>query len=760
MNTHILGFPRIGRNRELKRALEHFWKGRSDETALLELARSIKKNNWLIQAEAGLNWITTGDFSLYDHVLDTLCMLGLVPDRFHGEQGKIDLTTYFHMARGDIERNVPAMEMTKWFDTNYHYIVPEFAGEPSVRLGSSRLLNDTKAVLALGLRPKPVLLGPLTLLCLGKQDRPGARWAWMAPLLEMYARVIAKLDPLCDWIQIDEPVLCTDLSPEARARALSAWARLAGAVSGSRLLLTTYFGPLAENLDLALESCFGGLHLDLVRGGEDLDPVLERLPESMSLSLGLVNGRNIWKTDLTEAAVLGRRVRDRLGPARVLMASSCSLLHAPVDLRSESDLPATLRAGMSFAVQKCHEVAVLGRSGLDIEASEELKANRADLASLRSDPLVCRATVRERTAAIDDTMLHRKQTYALRKPVQQAWLKLPPLPTTTIGSFPQTKSIRAQRKKWKKGLLDHEAYEAFLREEIGETIARQEALRLDVLVHGEAERNDMVEYFGERLDGFCFTQNGWVQSYGSRCVKPPVIFGDVARPQAMTVPWISYAQSRTDKPVKAMLTGPVTMLCWSFVREDLSRSEVCRQLALAIRDEVCDLEKAGIKIIQIDEAALREGMPLRHRDQESYLAWAVDAFRLTSAGVEDSTQIHTHMCYSEFNEIVEWIAKLDADVISIESSRSKMELLEAFRRFAYPNDVGPGVYDIHSPRIPTVDEIVALLKKALEVIPADRLWVNPDCGLKTRGWPEAVASLRNMVEATALLREEMIADPA
>jgi 5-methyltetrahydropteroyltriglutamate--homocysteine methyltransferase len=751
MKRHILGFPRIGKKRELKKALEAFWKGTLSKEELESVARDLRRRHWRIQKEAGLSYVVTGDFSLYDHMLDTAAMLGAVPERFGRVMDELDTETYFNMARGDTGRNIPAMEMTKWFNTNYHYIVPEIAIDFVPVLSSRKVIDETKEAIACGYNPKPVLVGPVTFLSLSKSVGGFNRFETLSDIVAVYTEIIVELKAQCEWIQIDEPILCGDMPPEAREGFLAAYRKLNQAAGTSKLLLTTYFDVVGDNLDLAFGSGSAGLHVDLVRGRGQLDAVLAGLPEEMVLSAGIVDGRNIWKTDFEKAVAVLKRIESAVGFARLMIGSSCSLIHSPVDLRSEKQLDFELRDWMAFAVQKCEEVGVLGDALEGKDCSSALEHNTVSLRSRRGSTRVHNAAVQERCRRITGEMLHRQSPYPERKRAQSG-LEIPLLPTTTIGSFPQTGDIRATRRRYKRGKLSEGAYNAFLKDEIKKTIELQEALGLDVLVHGEAERNDMVEYFGEQMSGFCFTENGWVQSYGSRCVKPPVIFGDVSRPAPMTVEWIRYARSLTNKPMKGMLTGPVTILCWSFVRDDLPRSEVCRQIALAIRDEVRDLEAAGIPIIQIDEAALSEGMPLKQRDRDGYLSWAVEAFRLATSGVRDATQIHTHMCYSEFNAIIHAIAEMDADVISIESSRSRMALLDAFVAFDYPNEIGPGVYDIHSPRVPSKQEIADLLERALAHIPKERLWVNPDCGLKTRKWPEVIDSLKNMVAAATSLR--------
>lgn len=750
-SSHILGFPSIGGQRELKKALEARWKGACSDRELLCTAEELKKANWQIQKEAGLDVVTTGDFSLYDRMLDTTLMLGFVPARFAPclEDGELDL--YFALARGDVSRNIAALEMTKWFDTNYHYLVPEIAPDNVARVVEHPVLEDTRLAVSLGHKVKPALIGPFTWLALAKGENAG--WHNLDDVVARYVPVLEELAGMSELVQLEEPVLCTELLPEeAKRRFTDVYERLARACA-DKLLLATCFGPLADNLVLAAFSGCRVLHVDLCRGEAQLDEVLKSVPSTVALSLGLVDGRNIWKCRLAPAVEKVKKAATALGKDRVLVSTSCSLLHCPVDLDAEDALPEHIRSRMAFAVQKTREVAripELARGGHE----EEIAENARILAEAERHPDIVNDEVRTRARSVAKEDLSRKNPYEVRARAQK-WLGLPLLPTTTIGSFPQTAEIRRARLDFRKGILSEEEYVAAMRKEIAHVIEQQERLGLDVLVHGEAERNDMVEYFGQQLAGFCFTQNGWVQSYGSRCVKPPVIYGDVSRPKAMTVDWISYAQSLTKKPVKGMLTGPVTILCWSFVRDDLPRTEVCRQIALAIRDEVLDLERAGVGVIQIDEAALREGMPLTKAEAQVYLAWAVEAFRLASSGVKDETQIHTHMCYSEFNAILDWIAKMDADVISIESSRSGMELLDAFTRFNYEAEVGPGVYDIHSPRVPTTEEMAGLLLRALKFIAKEKLWVNPDCGLKTRQWVEAYPSLQNMVEAARIVREEL-----
>ncbi len=758
VRSAILGYPRIGAGRELKKALELHWSG-GDERELLAEGARIRARHWEAQIAAGLDFIPSGDFSYYDHVLDTAVLLGAVPERYVPRGSRTGLGAYFAMARGGSAPSgeLAALEMTKWFDTNYHYIVPELEANQGFRLDSSVPMAQFAEAKALGGNVRPVLLGPVTFLSLAKPARAGLdAFSLLDGILPLYERLLEDFARQgASWVQMDEPVLVTDLGDRGRRAFQAAYSRLAGG-RGPKLLLTSYFGELGENLDLALRLPVAGIHLDLARGPRQAEELLKRKPGNTVFSLGLIDGRNIWKADLGKAIDTAARFVEFFGEDRVLVSSSCSLLHCPEDLSLETSLDSELLPWLAFSRQKLDEIVAvaravsMGRNSVRaaIEASEEAKELR------RSSSRVVIARVRERIARLEPGKDRRASPYPVRRKAQTASLGLPLFPTTTIGSFPQTKEVRATRARFKAGSISLEEYEAFLREEIERAIRLQESIGLDVLVHGEFERNDMVEYFGEMLSGFAFTRNGWVQSYGSRCVKPPVIYGDVERPQAMTVRWSAFAQSITDRPVKGMLTGPVTMLQWSFVRDDQSREATCRQMALAIRDEVGDLEKAGIRVIQIDEPAFREGMPLRSGDRADYLRWAVEAFALASSGVADSTQIHTHMCYSEFNDIVSSIAALDADVISIESSRSRMELLSAFREFRYPNAIGPGVYDIHSPRVPSMAEMHELLVMALEVLEAGQLWVNPDCGLKTRLWEETLPSLKAMVEAAKALRRE------
>lgn len=755
VTTHNLGFPRIGSRRELKFGLESFWKGQSTHEALLQLGSELRQAHW--QQQSGLDLVPVGDFSFYDHVLDMSFTLGNVPERVDGLQGQ-ELDNYFRVARGRSAKDsdcqcVHAGEMTKWFDTNYHYIVPEFTATTQFQLQPERILQQLEEAHQQGHQAKPVIIGPITYLWLGKAKDDSDRLALLDRLIPVYAQLLNKLTEAgVEWVQIDEPILVTELDAAWQHAFYKAYHDLRAC--GMNLLLATYFGKLEENLQLVCELPVQGVHLDAVSARDEVARLVDWLPGHRVLSLGVINGRNIWKTDLNHALDWLEPIHARLGD-RLWLAPSCSLLHVPVDLDSEAALDPEIKSWMAFALQKLQELSILakalneGREAVALELADNAQAIRSRQQSER----VHNPSVQQAVARIKPEAGCRQSPYPERAKKQAQRLKLPLYPTTTIGSFPQTAEIRQARLKLRKGELDEATYKALMQQEIERAVREQEALGLDVLVHGEAERNDMVEYFGEQLSGYVFSQFGWVQSYGSRCVKPPIIYGDISRPRAMTVDWITYAQSLTEKPMKGMLTGPVTILNWSFVRDDQPRSVTCLQIALAIREEVLDLEKAGVQIIQIDEAALREGLPLRKSEWQAYLDWAVTCFRVSANGVADETQIHTHMCYSEFNDIIESIAQMDADVITIETSRSDMELLDAFDRFHYPNEIGPGVYDIHSPNIPTEEQIVGLMQKAAERIPAERLWVNPDCGLKTRQWEEVRPALQNMVQAARRLRQ-------
>ena len=765
--AHNLGFPRIGADRELKKALEAYWKGDLDQDGLQAVGRELRTTHWQLQKKAGIELLPVGDFAWYDQVLSHSLMLGVVPERFadtRNARGLPTLETLFAMARGANSccghahgKEQYAQELTKWFDTNYHYLVPEFTQDQRFQLSWEQLFEEVDEARALGHKVKPVLIGPLTFLWLGKTKGDDFdKLDLLDRLLPLYGEILGRLAGQgVEWVQIDEPILGLDLPQDWK----NAFERTYHSLQYSPLkkLVATYFSGLEDNLGLAVSLPVDGLHIDLVRAPEQLALVLDRLPTYKVLSLGVVNGRNVWRCDLEQALGQLREAQQRFGD-NLWVTGSCSLLHSPVDLGREDQLDAELKSWLAFAVQKCAEISLLS-TALNEPGSAvvqgALSASRAVQLSRQQSTRIHQPEVQARLAAITAQDSQRQSTFAQRIEKQRLRLNLPAFPTTTIGSFPQTASIRLARQAFKQGKLTANDYHDAMRHEIHHAVQVQEQLGLDVLVHGEAERNDMVEYFAEQLDGYAFTRFGWVQSYGSRCVKPAVIFGDLSRPQAMTVDWISYAQSLTDRHMKGMLTGPVTMLMWSFPREDISRKAQAQQLALAIRDEVVDLEQAGIRIVQIDEAAFREGLPLRRAQWQEYLDWAVQAFRLCASGVRDETQIHTHMCYSEFNDVIQSIAAMDADVITIETSRSDMELLEAFKAFDYPNDIGPGVYDIHSPRVPATEEMVRLMSKAVQHVPAERLWVNPDCGLKTRAWPETEAALVNMVAAARKLRSQL-----
>ncbi|SEL55676.1 5-methyltetrahydropteroyltriglutamate--homocysteine S-methyltransferase [Nitrosovibrio tenuis] len=756
--THNLGFPRIGARRELKHALEAYWRGDIDDEWLRATAAEIRKRHWILQREAGIDLIPVGDFALYDQMLNMTALLGAAPARFNApEHGETGLDLYFAMARGTATQ--PAMEMTKWFDTNYHYIVPEFDADTTFRIDSLQLFREVAEAQALGISPKVVLIGPLTYLYLGKETKAGfSRLDLLPHLLPVYRDILAQLAFRgVVWVQIDEPVLALDLNDEWLHGLDQAYSALheAGAKL-PKLLLTTYFEAVDNHAERLKALPVSGLHIDLCRAPDQLDTFLDGYPEDKVLSLGIIDGRNVWRADLVQAFSTLNRAYSTLGQ-RLWVAPSCSLLHCPVDLALETRLEEEIKSWLAFSVQKLSEISTLGRGlnhGKDA-IQEQLNASTRARQARQQSPRIHNPVVQDRLQRLTRSDSERANPFPVRRLLQHKRFQLPLLPTTTIGSFPQTPEIRKVRAAFKKGEASNLLYLESMRDEIRLAVKKQEEIGLDVFVHGEPERNDMVEYFGEQLWGYAFTENGWVQSYGSRCVKPPILYGDIYRPEPMTVDWIEYAQSQTTKPVKGMLTGPITMLMWSFVRDDQPRPITTLQLALAIRDEVADLEKAGIGMIQIDEPAFREGLPLKKADWNVYLKWAVEAFRVSSSGVKDDTQIHTHMCYSEFNDILPSIADMDADVITIETSRSRMELLNGFGQFKYPNEIGPGVYDIHSPRIPQTEEMLELLEKACSVIDPKQLWVNPDCGLKTRTWPEVVTALKRMVAAARLLRNRM-----
>jgi 5-methyltetrahydropteroyltriglutamate--homocysteine methyltransferase len=765
-----LGTPRIGARRELKTALESYWSGKSDDNALLATASALRAANWSRQQALGVTVIPSNDFSLYDHVLDTSVMVGAIPEGYGWTGGSVSLATYFAMARGATSHDssahdhageghahcAGAQEMTKWFDTNYHYMVPELDRQQRFVLSSLKPVDEYLEAKTLGYHTRPVLLGPVTYLGLAKSRHADLdTLALLEGLLPVYVDVLRRLAAAgADWVQLDEPCLVLDLD-DAKRRALQlAYEHFARELPGLTIMLATYFGDIGDNLDTALSLPVAGLHLDLVRTPQQLDVVATNAPPGMVVSLGVIDGRNVWRANLPVILDCIEPIVARCGIDRVQIAPSCSLLHVPMDVELEDALDPDLKSWLAFANQKMSELATLGTALLSGRAAVEAKlvASSAAAEARRRSPKVHDAVVAARAAAVSADMTRRKSRFTVRSEIQRQRFALPAFPTTTIGSFPQTANVRRARAAHAKGALSDADYDTFLRDETARAVRWQESIGLDVLVHGEFERNDMVQYFGELLSGFAFTRHGWVQSYGSRCVRPPILYGDVSRPQPMTVGWWTFAQSLAQKPMKGMLTGPVTILNWSFVRDDVDRSAACRQIALAIRDEVMDLERAGARMIQIDEAALREGLPLRRAQWKDYLDWAIKCFRLGSSGVADETQIHTHMCYAQFNDIIDAIAAMDADVISIETSRSKMELLEAFRTYRYPNDIGPGVYDIHSPRVPTTSEIVSLLTLARGRLSDQQIWINPDCGLKTRTWEEIKPALVNMVEAAQQIR--------
>lgn len=756
----VYGYPRQGPDRELKKAIEGYWKGRVTADALRATAAELRRANWRRLADAGIHEVPTGDFSYYDHVLDTTVALGAIPERHRVAVETDALDGYFAMARGT--QDVAPLEMTKWFDTNYHYLVPELGPDTVFTADSAKQVAELEEALALGLTARPVLVGPVTYLLLAK-PAPGVAADFepltlLDRLLPVYARILADLRAAgAEWVQLDEPALVQDRTPAELNAAGRAYRDLGARTDRPKLLVASYFDRLGEALPVLAKAPVEGLALDFTEAaGGNLQALaaVGGLP-GKRLVAGVVNGRNVWVNDLSASlATLGTL----LGLAdRVDVAASCSLLHVPLDAAAERDIEPQIRRWLAFARQKTAEVVTLARGLAQGTGAitAELAANRADLASRAGSPITRDAAVRSRTAAVTAGDARRSQPYAERVAAQRAHLRLPLLPTTTIGSFPQTGELRTARADLRAGRIGTAAYEDRVRAEIQEVVAFQEKTGIDVLVHGEPERNDMVQYFAERLTGYLATQHGWVQSYGTRYVRPPILAGDISRPEPMTVRWTAYAQSLTSRPVKGMLTGPVTMLAWSFVRDDQPLGETARQVALALRDEVTDLEAGGARVIQVDEPALRETLPLRAGDRAGYLAWATEAFRLSTGGVRPDTQIHTHMCYAEFGDIVQAIDDLDADVISLEAARSHMQVARELAAHGYPREAGPGVYDIHSPRVPSVMEAAELLRTGLKAIPAERLWVNPDCGLKTRGWPETRASLENLVAAARTVRGEL-----
>ncbi|GAA4203730.1 5-methyltetrahydropteroyltriglutamate--homocysteine S-methyltransferase [Pedobacter jeongneungensis] len=765
MLTQNLGYPRIGSQRELKKICENYWADKTGYKNVLQVGKNIRHENWKLQKEAGIDVIPSNDFSFYDHVLDHSLTFGAIPKRYNEvilKKGNEELDLYFAMARGYQKEglDVVAMEMTKWFDTNYHYIVPEFCKDQPFKLFSTKIIDEFYEAKQLGITTKPVLIGPVSYLLLGKEKEAGfEKIDLIKNLLPVYIEILSRLNALdVEYVQFDEPFLTLDLTEKDKKAYEHVYKEIRKAFPRLKIVLATYFEGLGNNLALTTSLPVDVLHIDLVRAEDQLNDVLASLKEEIILSLGLVDGRNIWKNDFEKSLSIINQAVEKRGLAKVWIAPSCSLIHSPVDLDNETNeknLSAEIKQWLAYAKQKIAEVATLKKlitHESPASTLQKLEENKIAISNRKVSKIIHNPAVKARVSALKEKDAERLSPFSARK-IKQQELNLPNYATTTIGSFPQTAEVRSWRAKLKNGSLTVEEYDNLIAQETEKAVKWQEEINLDVLVHGEFERNDMVEYFGEQLDGFAFSKNGWVQSYGSRCVKPPIIFGDVSRPEPMTVKWTAYAQSLTSKYMKGMLTGPVTILQWSFVRNDQPRSETCTQIALAIRDEVCDLENAGIKIIQIDEPAIREGLPLRKADWQNYLNWAVKAFKISASGVKDGTQIHTHMCYSEFNDIIQNIADMDADVITIETSRSQMELLDAFADFKYPNEIGPGVYDIHSPRVPKREEMVQLLKKAKAVIPSEQLWVNPDCGLKTRGWDETKKALIEMVEAAKEMRK-------
>ncbi|MAZ80543.1 MAG: 5-methyltetrahydropteroyltriglutamate--homocysteine S-methyltransferase [Rickettsiales bacterium] len=759
LQTANLGYPRIGANRELKKATESYWKNLSSIEDLENTAKEIRLKNWNDQKNSGIKYIPSNDFSLYDQTLDMIALLGAIPERFnHDKSSFIDNNLYFAMARG-MQRDgvdVTAMEMTKWLDTNYHYIVPEFYENQNFKISSNKIFDHYQEALNNNITTRPVILGPISFLILGKSVDGSNKFNLLNNLLKTYKELFNKFNEIgISDIQIDEPCLVTDLDADIKSLYIETYNNINEFRGNVNIHLATYFDSLDNNCDTAFSLNTKSVHIDLVRAGDQLEIALKAIKDNQYLSLGVVNGRNIWINDFEKSISLVNKAIEKLGKDRVIIAPSCSLLHCPVDLDNESDLDNELKSWMSFAKQKLNEISIIAAACDAQDVNDAISENKIAINNRKTSSRINNEEVKNRVASNDPKLIIRGSEFSVRQKIQKSKIELSLLPTTTIGSFPQTKDVRKKRADYKASRISKEEYQEFLEQQIISAIKYQEEIDLDVLVHGEFERNDMVEYFGEKLSGFCFTKNGWVQSYGTRCVKPPVIFGDVCRPNPMTVDWTIFAQKQTSKIVKGMLTGPITILQWSFVRDDQPRKDTARQIAFAIRDEVVDLEKAGIKMIQIDEAALREGLPIRKKDWQNYLDWAVESFKISSCGVKDETQIHTHMCYSEFNDIIKSIANMDADVISIETSRSQMELLDAFIDYKYPNEIGPGVYDIHSPRVPSIDEIEILIKKALDVLDVSQIWINPDCGLKTRDWPETKTALENMVKAAKNIRKKL-----
>ena len=748
ITTATIGYPRIGPKRELKKVLESYWKGDVDENELQKTAKELRKNVWTVQKDNGIDLITSNDFSFYDQILDMICLLGAVPKRYKWSGNNVDLKTYFAMARGSQTKDldVGALEMTKWFDTNYHYLVPELEKDQTFKISSNKPFDEYEEAKSFGFETKPVLIGPITFLLLSKSVDGSNTIELLDKVLPVYLEIIKKLNEIgANWIQIDEPIFVKDLDQNIISKIKNTLNKIKSAAGNSKILLATYFESIDQKIkEEIFNSNIDCVHLDLVRGKKNFEYIKN---SNKNLSLGVVNGRNIWKSDLTKIIEQLKTIEND-----IIISSSCPLLHTPYDLDLETKVPEDIKRWLAFSKQKLQELNTLKENINNGKEKEKLALNKSDIQDRIQSELIHDEAVKLRIKTINDQVLNRLSKYEERAKIQKNIFNLPLYPTTTIGSFPQTKDVRQARAKNRKGELSNQDYEKFLEDKTIETIRQQEDLGIDVIVHGEFERNDMVEYFGENLKGFTFTSSGFVQSYGSRCVKPPIIFGDVSRPNPMTVRWSKFAQEQTSSIVKGMLTGPITILQWSFVRDDQPRQTTAEQIAFAIRDEVADLEKNGIRMIQIDEPALREGLPLKRSDWASYLKWSVNAFKISSAVAKDETQIHTHMCYAEFEDIIDSIAALDADVISIETSRSRMELLKTFEQFKYPNEIGPGVYDIHSPRVPKKSEMIELIKKASKQIDPKRLWVNPDCGLKTRGWPETIDALKEMVAAAKELR--------
>ena len=760
--TGNLGFPRIGKQRELKKMTEAYWKAAISKEEFIDATREIRSSNWKLQKDK-IDFIPSNDFSLYDQILDMSCLLGVIPERFGWNGENVDIDLMFRMARGvgrsgANDPSVPACEMTKWFDTNYHFIVPEFRKDTPFKIASDKIFSEFVEAKDAGVMTRPVLIGPITYLSLGKTEAGTEAFdafELIDRLWPVYIDIFKRLKASgAEWVQIDEPVFSLDLPERIRTVAKQTYQKIAGSNPGLKVLIANYFGPLEDNMQTFFSLPAEAFHIDAVRGGHEIPRIPDLLPDHALLSVGIVNGRNIWVNDFDKSLQLLQSIVNRIGPDRVIISPSCSMMHVPVTVESETKLDPEIKQWLAFAEEKLHEVDCIRQALNGSDISEELSQNKKVNESRRESQKVHDANLKKKMKSVKESDMLRNASYPKRSETQQKVLRLPLFPTTTIGSFPQTAEVRSARLKYKKGEWTQDQYDQFIESEIEKTIRFQEEIDLNVLVHGEFERTDMVEYFAEQLTGYAFTQAGWVQSFGSRYVRPPVIYGDVTRPKPMTVGWTTYAQSLTRKPVKGMLTGPVTMLQWSFVRDDQPRSETCKQIALSIRDEVADLEEAGIRAIQIDEPAIREGLPLRKKDWPAYLKWAVENYRLATCVVQNETQIHTHMCYSEFKDIMQAIADMDTDVISIEASRSNMDLLDIFKEFEYPSEVGPGLYDIHSPRIPDTDEMVRLIQRAVIVVPKERIWINPDCGLKTRRWDEVIPALKHMAEAAKIMRRE------